>query len=311
MRVSSNSLPDSLIGQLHRINGRQARLQTQAASGQRLQWAADDPAAMGRALELQTAGRTNTQYANNVDFLSERTTVVLSSIRSVNDVLDRANEIAVLAGGPRSTQELTAYASEVDQLIRQAAQAGNVRHRGDFVLGGTATSQAPFVLTENAAGQVDSVTFQGNTDVPQLEVSEGSTVAMQIPGANTSGSGPRGLFADSRTGTDTFAHLIALRDHLAAGDTQAIANTDRPALTQDEDQVLLQLADSGALQSRLEFASATSRNQSSQIREALSRETDVDLAETMVELSAVQTAYQAALQSGASILGVSLMDYLR
>ena len=311
MRVSSNAFSSSLVQQLHQLNQKQTRLHTQAATGQRLQWAEDDPRAMEQALDLQAASQANGQYAKNIGFLSERSRVVLTGMRAVNTVLDRANEIAIRADGTRSPDELRAFASEVDQLIRQAVEQGNVRHRGDYVFGGTASGQSPFVITENADGEVGTVDYRGNADVPELEIAPGSSVPMQIAGANTTGAGATGLFADGRSGVDIFAHLISLRDHLKAGDTAAIAATDRDALSADEDHVLFRVADSGAQQARLETAATSARNGATQLRQAFSETTDVDLATTLVELTSTQTAYRAALQSGANLLDVSLMDYLR
>ena len=40
-------------------------------------------------------------------------------------------------------------------------------------------------------------------------------------------------------------------------------------------------------------------------------ETDVDIAQSMVDLTKTQTAYQAALQAGAQVLRLSLLDYVR
>lgn len=311
MRVPSQAFSTSLIRQLHQLNDRQNRLQSQAATGQRVQWADEDPAAMERTLQLQASGVSNSQYARNIDFVQERSTVSLTEMRALNTVLGRAGEIAILADDTRSPEELKAYAAEVEQLIRQAVESGNTRHRGDYLFGGTRTGEPPFTVVENADGQVSSVTYSGNTDVPNLEIASGIEVPLQNPGANTAGAGASGLFADSRSDVDVFSHLIALRDHLAAGDTQSIATLDRPAITRDEDHVLYQMADSGALQARLSTAGATARNRSTQILQAVSNETSADLAQTLVELSATQTAYRAALQSGANLLGVSLMDYLR
>ncbi len=311
MRVPTNALPNSLVVQLRQLTEKQNRLQTQAATGQRLQWADDDPAAMERALGLQTGRRANDQYTKNIDFLKERTTASVSSIRSLNKILDRANELAVLADGTKSPAQLRDYAGEVDQLIRQAVQTGNVKHRSDYIFGGTKSDRPPFVVTENADGKVGKVDFNGNSDVPELEIAEGSKIPMQISGVNASGTGSSGLFSDSRAGTDVFAHLIAFRDHLAAGDVGAVASTDRPGLVQDEDNVLYGLASVGASQARLESASSAVRNRSSELRQSLTEATGADMAQTLVQLSATQTAYRAALQSGANLLGVSLMDYLR
>jgi flagellar hook-associated protein 3 FlgL len=43
----------------------------------------------------------------------------------------------------------------------------------------------------------------------------------------------------------------------------------------------------------------------------ISKDADVDVAQTMVELTRQQTAYQAAMQAGANLLRMSLLDYLR
>ena len=311
MRIPTNAFPNTLVTQLNQLNTRQNRLQNQAATGQRVQWAEDDPAAMQRALELQSSSRANSQYSKNIDFLKERTTTTLGAIRGLQTVLDRAGEIAVLAGGTRSPQELAAYASEVDQLIRKAVTDSNTQQRGDYLFGGTRTDQPPFVLTENANKEVTGVTYQGNTDASELEIAQGTTLSVQVPGANSSGTGPHGLLTDSRTGADVFAHLISLRQHLTAGDTAAIAATDRPALSKDEDNVIYHLANTGAVQSRLETASTTTTSRATELRQAFSNEVDADLAETLVQLTSTQTAYKAALQSGASLLNTSLMDYLR
>ena len=311
MRVPTNAFPHTLVTQLNQLNTRQNRLQGQAASGQRVQWSEDDPAAMQRALELQNSSRANQQYGQNIDFLKERTTTSLNSMRSVQTVLDRAGEIAVLADGTKSPEQLSAYASEVDQLIREAVTAGNSQNRGDYIFGGTRTNQPPFVLSENAAKQVTGVTYQGNTDVSELEIASGTNLSVQVPGANTSGAGAHGFFTDSRTGADMFAHLVSLREHLSSADVNAIAATDRPALAQDEDNALYHIANTGAVQARLQTAGTTTTSRATELQQNISQEADADLAQTLVQLTTTQTAYRAALQSGASLLNTSLMDYLR
>ncbi len=72
---------------------------------------------------------------------------------------------------------------------------------------------------------------------PAAEVAPGYSLSVQVPGANTSGTGPAGVITDSRTGADFFNHLIALRNDLQAGNTQAIASTDQAALAKDEDNI--------------------------------------------------------------------------
>jgi len=71
------------------------------------------------------------------------------------------------------------------------------------------------------------------------------------------------------------------------------------------------VADHGALTARLEAASTAATAQNQSVRKSISQQTDADLADTLVQLGSVQTAYQAALQSAAKLMGTSLMDYIR
>ena len=204
------------------------------------------------------------------------------------------------------------YATEVTQLIQQGVQLMNSQGQGGYLFGGTKTSQPPFVATTDANGNVTSVTYQGNASVPSAEIARGDTVSVQVPGANTTGTGPTGLITDSRNGADFFNHLIALQNDLQSGNTTAIASTDLPALTKDEDNITTQIGTNGVVQSQLTTADSVAATQSTSLQQSISQSSDVDLAQTITQLSAAQNAYQAALQSGASMFNQtqSLLEYL-
>ena len=310
MRVTSNTFTDTFINQLRVLSARQQRLQNQAASGQRISLPEDDPAAVQRTLNLNAEAQAIKQYSANITTLQDRATASFDAMKAIKKVSDRAGEIATLADGTKSPDELRSYATELSQLIQQAAQVMNTQYRGDYIFGGTQTNQPPFALTTDANGAVTSVTYQGNTSVAENEFGSGVTVAVDVPGANATGTGPRGLITDSRTGADFFNHLISLQNHLIGGDTDAIATTDRPALANDEDNLIFQIGNNGAVQTRLETAATTLSNRSLSLKGLISKETDADLAETLVQYNQAQYAYQAALQSGAGIMQLSLLDYL-
>ena len=162
----------------------------------------------------------------------------------------------------------------------------------------------------DASGNVTAVDYHGNSDQALTEIAEGVTLSAQVPGANSDPNGLRGLITDAGSGADLFSHLISLRQHLLAGDTAAISSTDRAQLAQDEDNVVYHLSANGATQARLESMASTSADQSQNFTRQVSEETGVDLAATIVELTQAQNTYQAALQSGAKILTMSLLDYL-
>ncbi len=311
MRVTANSLPTNLIGQLNQLTVRQQKLQSQAATGQRITAPSDDPAAMRRVLDLQAEGEKFGQYEQNIVRQRELGEATFTAMRSLKSVSDRASEIATLADGVKSPQELRVFANEVTQLIKSAVNVANTKNRGDFLFAGTKSDTAPFVMTTDASGAVTGVTYQGNENLPEHEISEGVTFSTQVPGANTSGTGPHGLIADPRTGADLFNHLISLQNNLLAGDTAAVAATDRPALGKDEDNLVFNLGTNAAMQSRLETEGAVIRQRKSAVEGLVSNEVDADLATTLVQLNQAQNAFQVALQSGATVFRQSLMDYLR
>jgi flagellar hook-associated protein 3 FlgL len=311
MRVTSNTFPNSLVDQLSRLTQRQAQYQNQAATGQKIQRPEDNPTGMQRILDLQTESRLAGQYKSNIQRLQDTASATYGVMRGLKRISDRAGELAILADGTKPPEQLKLYAIEVNNLIRQGVQEANTRFRGDYLLGGTLSNQPPFVLTEDAEGNVTGVTYQGNESIPESEIAEGATVGVQVPGANTGGTGPRGMLADPRYGADFFNHLISLQNHLLAGDTSAIVSTDLPQLRRDEDNLLIQMGNSGAVQARLESALSGARQRGESLEAMVSQEADVDLAEVLVRLNQSQVAYQAALQSGATLLNQSLLDFLR
>lgn len=311
MRVTANTFPNSLVEQLNRLATRQNRLQSQAATGQRLTLPDDDPVAMRRVLDMQTETNTVSQYQRNIDRNTELATASFSSMKSLKKVTDRASEIATLADGLKSPEELRAYAAEVDQLIEQGVHLVNVQNRGDYIFSGTKADQVPFVATKDSSGKITGVSYQGNTSLAENEIGFSVTMSAQTLGANTTGTGDRGLVTDSRVGADLFNHLVSLRDNLLAGDTAAISATNASQLDADADNLVYHLGTNGAVQSRLEVTKATLVERNLSLETMVSKEADADLSQTLVRLNQVQTSYQAALQSAGSILNRSLMDYLR
>lgn len=311
MRVTFNSVPDGMVRQLSVLTQRLSQLQTQAATGQRLQFPEDDPAALRRVLDFQGEAKTLTQYQTNIARLRDQATASYGVMSGLMNISDRLGEIATLADGTESPQELQIYGAEVTELIKHAVQLANTKHQGGYLLSGTLSDQPPFTIALDANNHVTGVTYQGNTSVAETEIAPGTQLAAVPVGANTTGTGPTGLLADSRTGADFFAHMISLQNHLLAGDTAAIHVTDQPALANDEQNLIYQVATNGGVQSNLAAAESLTGKRLDSLNELISHDADADLAEVLTRLSQTQTAYTAALQSGATLLNLSLLDYLR
>src|SRR4051794_9319285 len=206
MRVTGNAFTESLVDQLGRLTTRQNRLQNQAATGQRVTLPEDDPVAMQRILDLQNEAGKIGQYKENVATLTETAQASYGIVTQLKKISDRAGELAVLADGTRSPDDLKLYATEINELLKQAVQVSNTQFQGNYLLSGTRSDQPAFTTTTDADGQVTAVAYQGNQSAPGAEIAQGTVVSVLSPGSNDTGAGPRGLVTDSRSGADFFKH---------------------------------------------------------------------------------------------------------
>lgn len=312
MRVTQNSFSETLVSRLNTLNARQYGLQSQISSGLRVQAPSDDPIAMQNVLNYKTSKAEQEQYASNISTLQDRAGSIYSVLQHLQTVSSRIGEISTLAGDATQA-DLTVYASGVSGALDQALQEVNTQDpaTGQYLFGGTNSSQPPFVATRDASGKITAVTYQGNGTVNQTPIGPNSNLSVDVPGANTSGSGLRGLVTDSAAGADFFNHLISLRDHLQTADKTAITSTDVPALLKDEDNIIFQVSNIGALQTRLEAAATSASTNVTALDKLISKAADADVVQTLVQLNQAQTSYQAALQSGAKIMQLSLLNYLQ
>jgi flagellar hook-associated protein 3 FlgL len=302
MRIAGTSYEQGFVNQINQLVAQQYQLQNEASTNQSISEPSDNPDGMAEALNLQAENSDVTQYAQNITTLQSQATSASNVISSLNTIVNQASEIATEVGGTTSTTQMQAYAAQVTQLIQQAAQLVNTKDGNQYLFGGTANSQAPFTVTTDANGNVTGVTYQGNTSVDQNEIAANTTVTVDTPGENNTGSGPRGLVSDSRYGADLFGHLISLQNDLLSGNTSATSTTDAPNLNKDQENLSYQVGENGAVQSRLQAAAAFASNQQTGLSSSLNNVAGANLAQTLTQLSQVQNAYAAALQTSSQFM---------
>jgi flagellar hook-associated protein 3 FlgL len=299
MRVPTHQASSAVLAQIQRVGARQAQLQMQVSTGQRIRSIDEDPAAAGRVIAMQAERARIGQYDRNADRALELSQASFASLKSLQQVSERAGEIATLGSGVVGPDALRAYSAEVNQLIEQAVQAGNSRLRNDSLFAGTATDTVPFVATRDpGTGRVTAITYAGNSDRPVIALSESTEIAVgPEPGTN---AGIR----------DFIAGLVRLRDALGSLDPAGVA-ASRPALDAAENTLLGAVSENGAVELRVESSRLQQRARAENLELLVSRESDADLAETMVRLGQATTAYEASLSSANRILQLSILDYLK
>jgi flagellar hook-associated protein 3 FlgL len=297
MRVTFNSIREDALGAMGREMAKQARLQNQISSGQKISQANEDPLAAQKILSLQSTSAQAQQFHRNAGYALDISKASYNAVDAVRQTSDRAGEIAAGISGLTTPDGFETYATEVNGLIEQAVSAMNRQFDGKYLLGGTKTDTAPYVSTRDGSGNVTSVAYAGAAQGAAFQISEGVAISPYTDGASN---------GDMR---DFVNNLVALRDALESGSATAV-NAQRSALQSSEEAVLNTLGRLGAQQGRIERSQEAASNTYDEASARIGAYNGVDLSQAIVELTQSQTAYQAAIQATAKIAANSLLDYI-
>src|SRR6218665_123549 len=120
MRVTFNSIRENSLVNINREGSKQAKLQTQIASGQRIANANEDPLVAQKILSLQASNAQDQQYYRNVGYALDVSKASYSAMDKVRETVDRAGEIAESVSPLTTPDGFRSYAEEVNGLIEQA-----------------------------------------------------------------------------------------------------------------------------------------------------------------------------------------------
>lgn len=299
MRVAFGSFYSNLSDRFNSLNMMQQTALQQMSTGQKLTKPSDDPAAMQRVLDQRTVKAQEYQFWKNAGDAEQTSKASSSSLDQMHDIFTRVGELTTRGGSEiNDAGSFQAFASETDQLLEQALTSANSQVAGKYLHGGTVVDTPPFVATRDPlTNKITGVTYNGDAVDAEVRISESSTVS------------PRTNGAENLQIRDLLNNLVTTRDALTAGNGAAVAAL-RPGQETIEDQLLSTMSRAGGVQYRLEVSQRQSEERFTSVESLISRDADVDFAEASVRFSRSQTAYSAAVQSGAKIAQSSLLDYI-
>ncbi len=288
MRITQQMMLTSALESEATATTRMSQLSQQASSGLRVSQASDDPAAWASIQQLHAQmgvvkGRSDaaTRAAGDLD-LAE------STLDAAQNLMVQAQTLAVQgANGTQNAASRADMARQVDSLVQQLAALANTRGSTGYLFGGTATGTPPV----DASG-----TFQGNSGVTHVEIADGVLAVSNADGAAA---------FSSAGGRDPFADLKSLSTALSTNDVAGI-QASMANLQASGAQILAARVDTGLSASRLNSAATVMSNTLTQLQLQSGNLGDADAAATLSNLTAAQTAYEAALQVNKQILSTSL-----
>lgn len=298
MRVTERMMAGNLQGSLAALKSRMARMTDQISSGNRIRQPSDDPGAAGQAMRLQSKLSVMEQWETNLNDTRLWLGASEAALDRMTAILSRAREIAVAgANGATGEATRTALAPEIRQLTDELLEVLNAQQLGSALFAGTQTALSPFSL-DPVTGLV---TYAGNAGEMRREIGPGITVTANLTGTQL------GDWADPEnmlTALWQLAQDLENQDHLAA--SASIGRIDGAL-----EQVIAARALVGGRDRRLDQAEDQMRGAFVRISDALEQARGVDMAKAILELSVAETAYRAALQTGARSIPPTLADFLR
>jgi flagellar hook-associated protein 3 FlgL len=273
------------------VQERLAAAQSQVSSGKRIEKPSDDPLGAERAMRLNDQLATTSGYRNAVDESRSWLDATDSALDSLNQIVQHVRELTLqAANGSTSDAGRQSIKQQIDQLTEEAKSTLNSAYDGRYIFSGTKTDTPPYSAATGDA-------YQGDASPVVRQIGPGVSVQVNVTGDDVLS----GLLPALRT----------LSSHLASNDTAALGTSDLQAIDAGFDNLTAKRGVIGAITNRVDAAGSRLDDTSDITTAFLSKTEDADLPQALTDLSAQQTALQAALRGGATLIQQSLMDFLR
>src|SRR5579862_948701 len=179
VRVSPNIVPDTLSG----LNGLKQQLNTadlELASGRSINSPSDNPSGIAALIVNHAAQSATDTFERNIGNLQSTLQIADSALNSAVGVINQAISLGVQAGNSSlSAGDRQAIAQQLQGIQQQLVSIANTRSGGTYLFAGTQVETQPFTLNSSSASGVN---YSGNSSVTQVEIANGQSVNINVPG---------------------------------------------------------------------------------------------------------------------------------
>jgi flagellar hook-associated protein 3 FlgL len=289
-------LYSNVLAGLNNNNRDTATAQQELATLRRVNQPSDDPGATAVAIGIHWQSAQNDQFTRNISTIRGGLQTADSTMSSLVTVLTQAITLGVQAGsGSLSSTDRATLSKQIQSVSAQVLSLANTSYQGASIFAGTNSGQAAYVADPLSAS---GVTYQGNAATNQVEVSQGQSVTVNVPGSQIFSSGA----------TDVFAALSTLAQAALSGNGVPAAVTQLRAAF---DHVNAQRTFYGSQLNQLDTTETFLANDKVQLASQENTAVGIDLAQAATDVQRAITARSAILAAGGKIQTTSLMDYLK
>lgn len=189
MRVSERMLFNSVMSRLQRQTGTLLRTQEKVSTGRKINRPSDDPIGQAQVLNYDKSLSAADQHLRNVDRVNAFLSVSETALKTIQNQLTRASELAVqMSNVTYTAADRTGAAKEIQQIYDQVIAVANTAHDGQYIFAGNKTSTRPFVSRGEYIG--DAITLPVT-----ITAATNDTLTITVDGISNSVIIPAGIYA--------------------------------------------------------------------------------------------------------------------
>ena len=308
LRISDSQINARFLSNVQRTYSDMSKSHEQVLTGNRVNRVSEDPLAYAQGRLRQVDLDAIASAKRSADTATAWLKTADTGVASLTDILQRANELTIRgANSVYPAEQRSSIAVEIESLIAQAKSLMNGKSGDAYVFSGTATDTAPYNGTD---------VYLGNTGAVLRDLGSGSSVELTVTFSAVGGNlklNAQSLIGEGNTAADgrVLDTLQTIATHLRGNDVAAPSSGDLGALKANIDALANARAAIGSAQSRVDIAVAQLTELEQTTTAALGDWTATDYTQAITQFNSQQTAYMAALQSGARLVQTSLLDFIR
>jgi flagellar hook-associated protein 3 FlgL len=300
MRVANRTIFDSIKINLDKATEAMAEANMVVSSGKRINRLSDDPVGLATVLDLRSSLANIEQLQKNINTGRSWLNMAESALSQIEDVLSQGKALTVeMSSANRSASDRYNASTIVDGYLRQVFSLANTQVAGRYIFAGTETSTQPFAFDDD--NNPTLVTYAGNDDPFAIKIGKDTNVDVGRSGEQ--------VFGANWDADNIFKTLIDLKAALQGNDVQGIQSAMQK-LDDHLETIRNLVSDTAGKVIRLDVKEKIIQDLNLTYTERMSKLEDADIAAAIVELEAKGLAYQAALNSSAKVMKMSLLNYL-
>jgi flagellar hook-associated protein 3 FlgL len=288
MRVTNRSIFESIKFNLGNISEELNNASKIASTGKRINSLSDDPVGLTQSLSIQSSLANIEQMQRNINYGNSWLNASESALTNVQNIISDTKAMCVqMANATTGSDQRASAAESVQNMLDEIVSLANTDVSGNYIFSGSKTDTIPF--------DPDG-TYIGDSNAFSIKISNSSTIEIGSDG-------------DAVFGT-IFTTLVDLKTALQSNDVSGIQDAIGK-LDANFNDISGKISDIGSKMDRMQIKNNIFQDLNLSNTERLSNIEDADMAEAIMNVSAAQLTYQAALSSSARVMSLTLVDYLQ